>query len=49
MILSNPNAPAAIYCAIQKPPKLPKSETETIYAVVNKPPAEYESVHPKSE
>jgi len=44
MILSNPKAPDIIYCAIQKQPKLPKSETETIYAVVSKPPEEYWSV-----
>ncbi|CAM4587774.1 unnamed protein product [Leuciscus chuanchicus] len=43
---SKPNAPATIYCTIQKQPI---SDDHTIYAVVNKQPAEDKSVHPKPE
>ncbi|KAK9980161.1 hypothetical protein ABG768_013544 [Culter alburnus] len=41
---SQPNAAATIYSTIEKEPK-----SDTIYAVVNKPPARDKSVHPKLE
>lgn len=47
---SKPDAPVTVYGVIQQQPKTPKTEPEnTIYAVVNKQPAGYESAHPKSE
>ncbi|XP_052389731.1 CD48 antigen isoform X2 [Carassius gibelio] len=48
--LSGKSKPMTIYCAIQQQPKPPKTETDhTIYGVVNKPSAKYESAHPQSE
>uniref|UniRef100_A0A8C2Q8Z9 Si:dkey-53k12.1 n=1 Tax=Cyprinus carpio TaxID=7962 RepID=A0A8C2Q8Z9_CYPCA len=47
---SESGAPVTIYCSIQQQPKPPKTEAEnTIYAVVSKQPAGYESAHPQSE
>ncbi|XP_026050960.1 SLAM family member 9-like [Carassius auratus] len=48
--LSGKSKPMTIYCAIQQQPKPPKTETDhTIYGVVNKTSAKYESAHPQSE
>ncbi|XP_051555776.1 uncharacterized protein LOC127442074 isoform X2 [Myxocyprinus asiaticus] len=43
---SNPDKPVTVYCAIQKHPKPLMPETDhTIYSVVSKPSAGYESAH----
>ncbi|XP_026135568.1 natural killer cell receptor 2B4-like [Carassius auratus] len=48
--LTDKSKPMTIYCAIQQQPKPPKTEIDhTIYGVVNKPSAKYESAHPQSE
>uniref|UniRef100_A0A8C2A6G5 Si:dkey-53k12.1 n=1 Tax=Cyprinus carpio TaxID=7962 RepID=A0A8C2A6G5_CYPCA len=47
---SKPDAPVTIYCTIQQETKPPKTKTDhTIYAVVKKPAAGYESAHPQPE